>query len=735
MADTSFIEMTVIGDKSKTSPKNENSTWNGTLLQIGKPEVIAKIVNVEVVKNQSTKLYNKTSLFSKTNLWSFNGTSVTLVNFHYYIKVTYEKPEQTVAEFEATQPKEIVQLRQQLLANVSPPMLGAAVSLNAQDTMLDASTFNLSGISSGGFIGKVTGSKPAFGGFVKRSRLAQMAPGAGDGSGDKTSSKTSELTTLFKKTLSSSGNQNILNFTQGSVAATIDALKKHTATPAKTIESEAVAQLPPEVGEKLIEQALIGISDKENGVSIESKMTKEVKTEVKAKLKEANNAGAFLDPDSPTAGLGRSGANVFARAIAAARGSSKDISGQIKVPKVPFLPEGVIPPQVTNAFGKAGIPNLIEGINPLTKKLDLSTNTSKLVDKGKLTPTMIHTNIVNLGISKSAWQGYFTPKTYKFEFVDTADELESEFENSSRFKTGVNNKVIAIVIGWTDKIWGPPEKVNASSIHEISKESDLKNLVTREGSVPKAIAKIRSKQKLYGIQAHYLILTDGRIQRGRPVDEVRNSDTAVFDLTGVQITLVANTENPVNPEQLLSLNKLISKVYKVLPGANLFGDYEIDQSKTGPAVDIASLRDKYGKANTIEDPANAGNGPTRKEIAYVKPKDLAQGIKTMTAFFDFNKTKKTVDATDLATGAKLPPNTAADLAEAKAALNNTNINKIDFEKAITQAVNDPKNSAAKQQGDSILKALGPIMGKDKISTDSIVKKLPIGSIKELFGGK
>ena len=54
-----------------------------------------------------------------------------------------------------------------------------------------------------------------------------------------------------------------------------------------------------------------------------------------------------------------------------------------------------------------------------------------------------------------------------------------------------------------------------SRIHEISKVSDLKNLTDREGSTKSALAKINATPKIYGIQAHYLILTDGRIQRGR----------------------------------------------------------------------------------------------------------------------------------------------------------------------------------------------------------------------------
>ena len=146
-------------------------------------------------------------------------------------------------------------------------------------------------------------------------------------------------------------------------------------------------------------------------------------------------------------------------------------------------------------------------------------------------------------------------------------------------------------------------------------------------NIKSALVKINAKPKIYGIQAHYLILTDGRIQRGRPIDETRNPDTSSFDLTGVQVTIVANTENPVNDEQLASLKKLISKAYKVVPGLNLFGDYEMDQNKLGPAIDMDSLRDVYGKANSITNPEEGGNGPSRKEMVFTKPSVIAQGSK------------------------------------------------------------------------------------------------------------
>ena len=51
MADKSFINMKA-GDKPRGA--NENSTFNGTVLTIGRPEVIAKLTDIRVAKTQTS---------------------------------------------------------------------------------------------------------------------------------------------------------------------------------------------------------------------------------------------------------------------------------------------------------------------------------------------------------------------------------------------------------------------------------------------------------------------------------------------------------------------------------------------------------------------------------------------------------------------------------------------------------------------------------------------------------
>lgn len=728
MADKSFINMKA-GDKPRGA--NENSTFNGTVLTIGRPEVIAKITDIRVAKSQTDDknafaTNNLTSIFNDLSQYTYNGSIISLKSFHQRIRIEYEKPEVTQAEFEAAASPEMLAFQQKMIADIGGPMRASASTLNVQEITGNASPFNVLGATFGGFKGLQEGSKPTAN-FTKRVRIAKMEPGAADGSGDATSSQTSNLTTLFKKTNLSTNNLNKVVFTQGSVNAIMDELKVRTSANSSKIKETAQSVLPTNLSTKILEQATTAIDDKDAGITVESKMTKEVQTEVKTKLREAQNAGIDLDPNALIPGAGRSGSNTFANLLGKVKGIKAQFPPSVKN-LMKGLPDGVIPPKLNTK-----IPNIIEGVDPITGKLSLDTNTNKLIQKGSLTPNMSPSNISNLGFNKSTWAGYNTPKTYKFEFVDTSDELETEFSNSSRMKTGTNNQVVAFIVGWTDKIWGPPEKVNASSIHEISKTNDLQNLINSEKNIKSALVKINAKPKIYGIQAHYLILTDGRIQRGRPIDETRNPDTSSFDLTGVQVTIVANTENPVNDEQLASLKKLISKAYKVVPGLNLFGDYEMDQNKLGPAIDMDSLRDVYGKANSITNPEEGGNGPSRKEMVFTKPSVIAQGSKTKSVEpFSFSKIQKDFEKIDLATGKELPPDAQKDLDAGLKAFDDLKKGKIDIDKGISQAINDPKNSAAKLQGDAIIGKLTGGFDKNKISVDSIAKKLDTSNLKKLF---
>mgnify|MGYP007042170762 CR=1 FL=1 len=145
MADKSFINMKA-GDKPRGA--NENSTFNGTVLTIGRPEVIAKITDIRVAKSQTDDknaftTNNMPSIFNDLSQYTYNGSIISLKSFHQRIRIEYEKPEVTQAEFEAAASPEMLAFQQKFIADIGGPMRASASTLNVQEITGNASPFNV----------------------------------------------------------------------------------------------------------------------------------------------------------------------------------------------------------------------------------------------------------------------------------------------------------------------------------------------------------------------------------------------------------------------------------------------------------------------------------------------------------------------------------------------------------------------------------------------------------------
>ena len=74
------------------------------------------------------------------------------------------------------------------------------------------------------------------------------------------------------------------------------------------------------------------------------------------------------------------------------------------------------------------------------------------------------------------------------------------------------------------------------------------------------------------------------------------------------------------------------------------------------------------------------------------------------------------------------------IAGIKVALGDLKKGKLDIDKGIAQAINDPKNSAAKLQGDAIIGKLTGGVDGNKMSVDTIAKKLNASNLSKMFKG-
>tara|TARA_Y100000385_G_scaffold87444_2_gene90046 strand:- start:5867 stop:7963 length:2097 start_codon:yes stop_codon:yes gene_type:complete len=371
-----------------------------------------------------------------------------------------------------------------------------------------------------------------------------------------------------------------------------------------------------------------------------TKANAEVEKVMNEKLKNLNNCGFNLDPSSLIGGIGRSECNAFAHLVSKGLNviqNPKDIgnvlanlqSSNITVPGVTFK-------------------NLIE---------KGKTNIRSSVSKGDATSSNVkNSTVFDITSANSRFAGYATPPDYVFTNVSSPEELFLEMSNATRTKSKESDSIRCLIVGWTAHLDGPPDKVNSKTIHELSKKFDVKFLTnsikttspdTANAAVA-AAATINLTKLKYGIQPHYVINRNGDLQRGRPIDETRNGDYSKFNLSGLKIVFVATEKTPPNQSQYETFDMFINEWFKVFPGNDVIGDYEIDNEYSGPGFNVKDrVNSKYKKSFIIDDPSSLNEMPSKVAQSITKPKIIAKASNSGIKKIDFNKINKDIQ-TELA---------------------------------------------------------------------------------------
>ena len=708
------------GEEVTSPPANKDDPaigrkFDGRVFSFNDNDKILEIVRVFTKANESTSFFSGL----QSGDFTFANKQIRLVSSAAAIKVDFVR-EVSRAEFAQTAPPELVAEFTRLENALTPQFKGQAEAIKSQNIALNGAPFNNLGEVVNGMKGLFGGAKPIKD-AVQKVRPTLMQQGAGDGSADKISAQVTNIRKLTKKTTLPTVNLNKVVISQGSPNVVSKVFTKHlTASPTKIIELAEKTKsktLTPKVTNQL-KTAL-------NKLVIEKKtpatsVVEETGKEIKVKMANINNPAIKLNVKGLVPAGGRSGANVYANAFAKVKQVGASTLGDIKS-KISSIAPGVKIPD-----GIKTPPNIIEGFDSKTGLGSFKTNISKLIKKGNLTSDDIQLpRIVDLKQDASGWRGFFTGGAYDFKFVDTFQELRQEIENSDRANEKNENAIRALVIGWTAKLWGPPEKVDAKRIHEFSKKADLKFLVEEESATEtdsqkiseRANLRIQRAEKLFGIQSHYVVLTDGRVQRGRPIDEVRNPSYATYDRCGLQLTIVATPEHPPTPQQQATVKKFVETFYSVLDGANVLGDDEISDKYTGPGIDVANLREQFNKTINIDDPKKAVTCPTRKSSAFKKPLDVVKP--TTSAFhagrkFSFDALLKDFESIDEKTG-EVSVDIEKELDNINKAMEDINDNEFDIAANIEKAKNESFGAANK--GFSDLKIQNLTVNQDALKAD------------------
>jgi hypothetical protein len=310
--------------------------------------------------------------------------------------------------------------------------------------------------------------------------------------------------------------------------------------------------------------------------------------------------------------------------------------------------------------------------NPNIVNLDGTTNTSKTVSKGSFlsenvkatdTPFNASENGLNfnglLGSLAPALRAL--PKTeYKFEPVDTAEELELELNKSKRELTTVVTSWLKFPINFN----GTMEKYS-----EFIKKRDTKELQTL-GIDPSFLAGVE-----YGVQEHYVIMRNGRVIRGRPLDkEIRKKDNT-WTKGVISVAFWAGStepyENPkwksymsvksISTDQWKAYDIICETFLKSFPGGSIVSLDRINASETpNPGFNAAEyVKGKFGKESIYDDDEDymIFEPYTAEEKSEKRPKTVvatSADPSEIPNINEINKKLKNLQSSDPLTGNKLP---------------------------------------------------------------------------------
>lgn len=181
---------------------------------------------------------------------------------------------------------------------------------------------------------------------------------------------------------------------------------------------------------------------------------------------------------------------------------------------------------------------------------------------------------------------YLGASTESFPYVDSKEELGLEFKQLTRV-------ISEIIVHATETYTNA--NIGAEEIHLRHNEAGHD-----------------------GIQYHYVIRRDGRLQRGMPINKISSaSDILGHSLNCIDVALVGGVNVPTEDDnpllnlssqsftqaQMKTLEALLDVFYRRMPGGQVLGHNAIDPNSQDPYFDVISfVENKFGKKSVYKDP-------------------------------------------------------------------------------------------------------------------------------------
>jgi N-acetylmuramoyl-L-alanine amidase len=265
------------------------------------------------------------------------------------------------------------------------------------------------------------------------------------------------------------------------------------------------------------------------------------------------------------------------------------VSGKIDLEKIKSIGEGTgnvsdIIEEIKTTGEKNGLtPGEIETIVE-----EVSENAQKLADIRDATGTL--KSVIADKVSRATTFNYEQDLSVPFTYVSSLEELELEI--SSKLTPSGSREVNSVVIHGTETFTN--KNIGAEEIDDIHKKLG------------------HSK-----IGYHYIIRRDGRLQRGRPVEEKgEHCSIGTYDETSIGIAMVGGINSPSTQQQFETssssftrvqyntLEQFIQVFYNNFSGGEVFGHNDLDTEELDPYFDvqeyILSLFNKVNVSSSID---------------------------------------------------------------------------------------------------------------------------------------
>ena len=286
------------------------------------------------------------------------------------------------------------------------------------------------------------------------------------------------------------------------------------------------------------------------------------------------------------------------------------VSGKIDLEKIKSIGEGTgdvsdIIEEIKTTGEKNGLtPGEIETIVE-----EISENAQKLADIRDATGTL--ESVIADKVSRATTFNYEQDLSVPFTYVSSLEELELEI--SSKLTLSGSREVNSVVIHGTETFTN--KNIGAEEIDDIHKKLG------------------HSK-----IGYHYIIRRDGRLQRGRPVEEKgEHCSIGTYDETSIGIAMVGGINSPSTQQQFETssssftrvqyntLEQFIQVFYNNFSGGEVFGHNDLDTKELDPYFDvqeyILSLFNKVNVSSSIDTDTNEREIEETVGVAY-NPTDV-----------------------------------------------------------------------------------------------------------------